>query len=176
MRVSGAAIRIAIVTSMVVPLVAFQVHAQPAGKGGEAGPSGWGPGTMMGLGMMGCRGMGFMCNPRLAGMAEWRIKKIEAAVKPTEAQRSALNELRAASTKAAEMITATCSTEVPAKSTERLALMEKRMEAMLQAIKLVKPAFDTFYATLDPEQKTRLDASGPRQWGWRHWRWPWSDR
>lgn len=176
MRSSRAAVTIAIVASMALPVLAIPVHAQPAPNGRDAGASGWGPGAMMGPGMMHGRGMGFMCNPRIAGMAEWRIKKIESAVNPTEAQRTALNDLRTASSKAAETITATCSAEVPAKSSERLALMEKRMEAMLQAIKLVRPAFDRFYATLDADQKARLDASGPRKWGWRHWRWSWSDR
>jgi hypothetical protein len=26
---------------------------------------------------------------------------------------------------------------------------------------------------LDDDQKARLDAVGPRQWGWRGWRWGW---
>jgi hypothetical protein len=142
-------------------------HAQP-------GPGfGWGPGMMMGPGMMGMGSFGFMCNPRAAGFAEWRIERIEAAVKPTEAQRAALNELRTASTKAAETIAAACPDEIPAKSTERLVLMEKRLEAMQQAIKTVRPAFEAFYATLDDAQKARLDAAGPRHWGWRGWRWHW---
>lgn len=154
--------------------VALTAAAQPGPRGAGRDDSGWGPGMMMGPGMMGGGAMGFMCNPRTAGMAEWRISSIEEAVKPTEAQRTALNELRSASTKAAATISASCSGEIPAKSTERLAIMEKRMEAMLQAIKLVRPAFDAFYATLDATQQASLDASGPRRWGWRSWRWPWS--
>jgi hypothetical protein len=51
---------------------------------------------------MGSGGLGFMCNPPAADFAEWRLEQIEAAVRPTDAQRAALNELRAASTKAAE--------------------------------------------------------------------------
>jgi len=30
-----------------------------------------------------------------------------------------------------------------------------------------------FYGLLDDDQKARLDAVGPRQWGWRGWRWGW---
>jgi len=52
-------------------------------------------------------------------------------------------------------------------SVERLDFMEKRMEAMLQAIKTVRPAFETFYASLGDDQKARLDSVGPRRWGWR---------
>jgi hypothetical protein len=47
--------------------------------------------------------------------------------------------------------------------------MEKRMEAMLQAVKIVRPAFDEFYAALNDQQKRRFDAAGPRRWQWRWW-------
>ncbi len=156
-------------------VAAFMLASGPAGAQGRSGPEawGWGPGMMMGPGMM-RDGLAFMCNPRAAGFAEWRIKRIESAVSPNEAQRATLNELRTASTKAVELIAGACPTDVPAKSTERLQLMEKRVDAMLQAIKVVRPAFEAFYNSLDDAQKTRLDAAGPHRWGWRgwHWRWP----
>jgi hypothetical protein len=40
---------------------------------------------------------------------------------------------------------------------------------MQQAIKIVRPAFDAFYATLDDEQKARINTGGPRRWGWHGW-------
>jgi hypothetical protein len=147
--------------------------AQPGPRGQWSDGPGWGPGMMMGPGMMGPGGFSFMCNPRAAGFAEWRIARIEETVRPTDAQRAALDELRTASSKAAETISAACTSDFPAKSTERLAAMEKRVEAMLQAIKTVRPAFDAFYAALDDQQKARLDDIGPRRWGWRGWRWGW---
>jgi hypothetical protein len=96
------------------------------------------------------------------------VERIERLLNPTEAQRVALNDLRTASTKAAELIVAACPRDVPASASARLDLMEKRMEAMLQAIKTVRPAFDAFYATLNDEQKARINTSGPRHWGWRN--------
>jgi hypothetical protein len=111
-----------------------------------------------------------MCDPRAAGMAEWRMERIERLITPTEAQRTALNDLRAASTKAAETIAAACPREFPASATARMELMEKRLEAMLTAVKTVRPAFDAFYATLTDEQKARINSGGPRHWGWRNWR------
>jgi len=150
--------------------------AAPPGAGAEGprGP-GWGRGMMMGPGMMGGRAFmgapgGLTCSPRAAGFAEWRLSQIERAVRLTEPQRKALDDLRAASAKAAETIAAACPAEIPATSTARLALMEKRMEAMLAAIKTVRPAFDAFYATLTDEQKARFDAAGPRRWGWQRGR------
>ena len=124
--------------------IAFALACNPASaQPGPRGPSpdnmGWGPGMMMGPGMMGPGGFGFMCNPRAAGFAEWRMQRIESAVRPTEAQRPALNELRTASTKAAETISAACAPDFPTKSTQRFEAMEKRVEAMLQAIRIVRP-------------------------------------
>ena len=140
-----------------------------AGPGPNYGPHGWGRGMMMGPGMMGMGGMGAMCDPRGAGLAEWRMERIERLVNPNDAQRAALDNLRNASAKAAEIVTAACPREFPASATGRLELMEKRLDAMQQAIKTVRPAFDAFYATLNDEQKARVNTSGPRHWGWRGW-------
>jgi hypothetical protein len=139
------------------------------GPGGARG-YGWGPGMMMGPGMMGGGGIAAMCDPRAAGLAEWRMERIERLISPNDAQRAALNELRTASAKAAETVAAACPREFPASASARLETMEKRLEAMLAAIKLVRPAFDAFYATLNDEQKARINTGGPRRWGWRGWR------
>ena len=149
--------------------------AQGLAPGWGPGLGMMGPGFMMGPGMM--RGHGMWggrfdgpCDPSVAGIAEWRIDEIERVVRPTDAQRTALADLRAASTKAAAALTGACPREIPQTSAQRMTFMEKRMEAMLEAIKTVRPAFEAFYATLSDEQKARLDSVGPRRWGW-HWRW-----
>ena len=149
--------------------------AQGLATGGGPGLGTMRPGFMMGPGMM--RGPGMWggrfdgpCDPRTAGIAEWRIDEIERAVRPTDAQRAALADLRTASTKAAAALTGACPRDTPQTSAQRMAFMEERMEAMLEAIRTVRPAFEAFYATLSNEQKVRLDSVGPRRWGW-HWRW-----
>jgi hypothetical protein len=136
------------------------------GPGGARG-YGWGPGMMMGRGMMGWGGGGMMCDPRAAGLAEWRMDRIERLIGPNEAQRAALDTLRTASAKAAETVKASCPSELPASATGRLETMEKRLDVMLTAIKIVRPAFDVFYATLDDEQKVRINSGGLSRWGWR---------
>lgn len=155
-------------------MAAFAVGALLAVSPATAQPSdGWGRDMMMGPGMMGWRGMGrYICDPRAAGLAEWRVNRIERSVRPTDAQRPALEELRAASKKAAEVVSGACPRELPVSPVARLEAMEKRLEAMLQAVKTVRPAFEAFYASLDDEQKARLSAVGPRGWGWRRWRTP----
>lgn len=149
-------------------------HAQMMGPGGggPGGGPGMGRGMMMGPGMMGGGRGGWagMCDPRAAGMAEWRMERIERLIKPTDAQKTALEALRAASTKAAEQVASACPKEFPVGASARMEAMEKRMESMLAAIKTVRPAFDAFYATLTDEQKKNLDGRGPRGWGWHRWR------
>lgn len=46
--------------------------------------------------------------------------------------------------------------------------MEKRLDAMSQAVKTVRPTFEAFYATLSDEQKAKLDSGFHRG---RLWRW-----
>jgi hypothetical protein len=136
----------------------------------SAQPGLFGPGMMMGPGMMHGPGMwggrfSGPCDPGAAGLAGWRIDQIERVVRPTDAQRTVLDDLRTASTKAAEALASACPREIPQSSTQRLDFTEKRMEAMLQAIKTVRPAFDALYASLSDEQRARLDSVGPRRWG-----------
>ena len=133
------------------------------------GPGRGGPGYMMGPGMMDRQQFGRMCGPRSAGFAEWRIDRLERVVKPTEAQRAKFDEFKAASNKAAEAMRAACPTDVPATMVERMEATEKRLDAMLQSVKSVRPALEAFYATLSDAQKASLNAGsrGERYWRWR---------
>ncbi len=64
---------------------------------------------------------------------------------------------------------AACLADIPETFIGRTAAAEKRMETMLQAIRMVRPALEALYATLSDEQKARLDASAQRG-RFRHWR------
>src|SRR5215467_10694049 len=119
------------VLSLAAVMTALSLGMNAAAQPGP-GLGGWGPGMMMGPGMMGPGMMGPECVIR-GRLAEWRIAAIEHAVRPTDAQRPALDELKAASTKAAEMIAAACPNDFPTTTVGRLEVMEKRLEEMLQA-------------------------------------------
>jgi hypothetical protein len=159
--------------AIAVMLASAPVSGQP-GWGGMGGMRGMGPG-LMGPGMMG--GGGMWCHPRAAGLAEWRAERIDQLVRPTDAQRPKLDELRKASSRAAEIISAACPTDVPPSPVARLELMEKRMNAMLEALKVVRPAFAEFYNSLDADQQSRLNTAGPRRWGWQgRWQQQWQQQ
>lgn len=158
--------RIALISSATIAFAALiaAADAQPYGRE----PGMMGPEMMIGPGMMGRGGFGRMCGPAAAGFAEWRLDRLERRIKPTEAQRGKFDEFKAASNKAVDVMRSACRTNVPATMPARMEAMEKRMDAMLQAVKIVRPALDEFYATLTDEQKKRLDSDyGPR----RFWRW-----
>jgi len=141
-------------------------QAQPTDRGpGDRD----GRGYMMGPGMMDRGHFGRICSPRSAGFAEWRIDRLERTIKPTEAQRAKFDEFKAASSKAAETMRAACPTDVPTTMVGRMEAMEKRVDAMSQAIKTVRPALEAFYATLSDEQKAQLNSDLGRHG--RFWRW-----
>ena len=144
--------------------------AQPFGMGMRGWGSGqdvMGPGTMMGPGMMRYGRIDLMCSPAAAGFVGWRIDRLERSIKPTEAQRGKFDELKAASSKASEAMRLACPTEVATTAPGRMAAMEKRLDAMLQAAKTIRPALEAFYATLSDEQKARIDAAPGRMRFWR---------
>ena len=68
-------------------------------------------------------------------------------------------------TKAADTSAGVCPAQIPRGAQERLVFLEKRLAALREAVHLVVPAFEAFHASLDSEQKARLD-SGPRGWRW----------
>jgi hypothetical protein len=126
------------------------------------------PGTMTGPGTMGPRGYRRLCTPRSVGLYEWQVRWVERVVRPSEAQRASLSDLQSASSKALATMATACKGERPETMKAQMAMMEARLDAMSQAVKTFRPAFEAFYALLDGEQQRRLDVVGPGRHGW-HW-------
>ena len=89
--------------------------------------------------------------------SHWPIARIEDVVQPNNAQRAALNELRAATEKAAEIVRAACPTGSALTPTGRLAAMEQRIGGLQDALETLRPALTKFYASLTDEQKSRFN-------------------
>ena len=100
------------------------------------------------------------CSEAKPGLANLPIEKIADVVKPTDAQQDAFKQLQDATGKAVSLLQAACPEDVPITPPGRLAAMEKRLQAMVDAAKTVKPALDGFYASLSNEQKARFDRIG----------------
>ena len=100
------------------------------------------------------------CKQPKQGLSNLPIEKIEDALNPTDAQEAGLNKLQGATNKAVSLLQSACPDETPITPPGRLAAMEKRLQAMIDAANTVKPALESFYASLTSEQKARFNRIG----------------
>ena len=96
--------------------------------------------------------------PDVSTLPAQRIR--QKIVRPTAEQEMALDDLTSASSKAKEIISASCPKEIPLTPLSRLDAAEKRLEAMIQAVEIVRSPLEKFYDSLSDEQKRRLEARG----------------
>jgi LTXXQ motif family protein len=102
------------------------------------------------------------CQAEPSAAWKWPQDEIEARLHLDDIQRAALEVLQDTSAGTVEMLNAECGRDAitpPA----RLAAVNRRLDAMLQAVKLVSDALDDFYATLSEEQKAQFEAIGPKR-------------
>jgi ABC-type transporter MlaC component len=103
------------------------------------------------------------CNERASGIAGLPIERVERAVRPDEAQRTAFRDLQNAISEAGELLKSNCPTYKPLTPVVRLDAMEQRLDAMLRAVDTVQPALAKFYGSLSDEQKERFNRLEPGQ-------------
>jgi LTXXQ motif family protein len=108
------------------------------------------------------------CGLNPAGLGSWSADVIEQALSLDDAQRAKFNGLKAASQRAIQYLNESCPKHEAASPTGRAESQQRRLSAMLEAVRTVEPALDDFYATLSDEQKARLapielsgDTTGP---------------
>jgi LTXXQ motif family protein len=105
------------------------------------------------------------CNAAQSDAPEWPSAQIERDVKPTDAQRASLTALQDAAAKAADILKSSCPPEDARTPPARLAAVGLRLDAILQAILIVRAPLDSFYNSLTDEQKAAFDAIGPERNG-----------
>jgi hypothetical protein len=103
------------------------------------------------------------CGAAPPGVMDWPTAAIDQTVRPSEAQRAKLVALQTATTQAADLLKAACPTDHPLTPPARLAAVGKRLDTVLQAVKMVGSALNDFYATLSDEQKAKFEAIGPQR-------------
>jgi hypothetical protein len=100
------------------------------------------------------------CSSDKAGLTAVQFERIEETVEPTDEQNERLGKLRGAIEKAVQTLEQACPDYVPQTPVGRLDVMQKRLEAMIEAANTVRPALEEFYGSLDNEQKARLNQLG----------------
>src|SRR5207247_10508908 len=104
---------------------------------------------------------GDLCSGQTAGLTDWPIERIAQTVEPNDAQRAVLDELKDATARALDILKAACPTALPSTPTGRIEAMRQRLDAMLQAVRTVRPVGEKFYQSLNDEQKARFNALSP---------------
>jgi hypothetical protein len=99
-----------------------------------------------------------ICSGQTQGLTDFPIERIAQQVNPDQHQQALLDDLKAATIKAVNILQAACPNELPSTPTGRLTAMRSRVEAMQQAVQVVRPALDAFYSSLSDEQKERFNA------------------
>jgi hypothetical protein len=104
-----------------------------------------------------------ICGDDFSELARLPVEQIRGAMRSSEEQRTALDELANASSEAAQAVSAACPTQAAATAPARLKAMQARLEAMKTAIARVRNPFETFWEMLDDDQKAQLkEFSGQR--------------
>lgn len=157
--------------SIALAAIAAGGLAASAARGGFGHHGG---GKMGGMGGM----MGAVCKGDASEMADHMLIRLEYKVKPTDAQKPAFEDLKAAAKAAAAKAKAGCpakpvqaadgSRPAPKSPTERLASMEVALAAQLDAVRTVRPAAEKFYASLSDEQKNAFAEREHGKRGWGH--------
>jgi hypothetical protein len=97
-----------------------------------------------------------ICGDDFSEFARVPIEQIRGAMRSSEEQRAALDDLANASSEAAQAVSATCPTQAATTAPARLKAMQQRLEAMKAAIARVRNPFETFWETLGDDQKAQL--------------------
>ena len=100
------------------------------------------------------------CSAEKAGISNLTVNRIEQTVRPTDTQGAALDKLDAAMQKAVDTLRQACPDTLPQTPVGRLDVMQKRLEAMIDAANTVRPALEEFYTSLNDEQKAKLNRLG----------------
>lgn len=106
-----------------------------------------------------------LCGNPQGGVTAWPIEQIAKTVRPTAEQRALLDELKTASVKAADAFKQSCDDSFALTPPGRLRAMANRVRATLDAVRIVRPALEKFYASLSDEQQARFNALGPKNVG-----------
>jgi LTXXQ motif family protein len=97
------------------------------------------------------------CKGAQASLAELPIERIDAIVRPTQAQEAGLTRLHDAIARSAARLAEVCAAAMPRTPVGRLDAMQRRVEAMIAAAEDIRPALEAFYVSLDDEQKAKFN-------------------
>jgi hypothetical protein len=97
-----------------------------------------------------------LCRDEAAALPDAILAAVEQALELDDVQRAALQEFKAATAKAAELIRTSCPAALPANPIARLELMERQTGVIIEALGLIRPALGNFERSLSDEKRARF--------------------
>jgi hypothetical protein len=146
---------------------AFAATVDPAWRSGSEADGAAGP-PRLARSRAGVRGLAGqsrefaeICGRRTPGRTGWPAARVLRTLDPTGGLEVGLGAFSAATAAAATVLDDACANEVPMSSVRRLEAIERRLDAMRQALAIIRPALDSLYGGLNDAQKARLDGVAP---------------
>jgi hypothetical protein len=143
---------------LVFSIIVVAAAAQAPQRGGATAPA---QPTILGPAMLRPGTADLSCGAAPAGLGPWGADRIEQMLSLNGVQTIKFTDLKTASQRAIQYLNESCPKNDPVTPTGRLEAMERRLSAMLEAVRTVQPALDDFYGALTDEQKARLNALDP---------------
>ena len=102
------------------------------------------------------------CAATGSGLTAWPFERMQTSLNLSTLQQDQMESLRDAAARAADAMRDSCPSAAPRNPVDRLQAMRDRLEATLEAVKIVRPPLETFYDSLTADQRQRFDALGPK--------------
>jgi hypothetical protein len=102
------------------------------------------------------------CSGLAPGITDLPAGQIRKTIHPTAEQAATLDDLSVAMSKADEIVRTSCPSEVPLTPVARLHAAEQRIDAMIQAVQIVRSPLERFDESLNEQQRQRFDAMSRR--------------
>jgi hypothetical protein len=96
------------------------------------------------------------CSQEAIQLKNWNIDSIALVVGPDAAQQNALDQVRNASIETADILAETCPKQIPVALTAKFDALIQAVDAFITGLDALRPAMETFYISLNDEQKVRI--------------------
>ena len=97
-----------------------------------------------------------ICQSWAGALRDWPTRQIESSITLSDIEHAALYDLTASMFRAAGTLIASCPAEASFTPLGQIEAKRKRVDALAQAINIIRPMLDRFTDTLSDEQKLRL--------------------
>jgi len=98
----------------------------------------------------------YACGKQAAELRTLPLEAITRSVRLGDDQREALEQVRSSANGAAKALDARCPKQIPRELTAKIDVLDDALGLVADSLSGLRPAFETFYALLDDEQKGRL--------------------